>query len=87
MLDVSALEDIVDGMVTKLSSKLQTETAALLSEIEVFLSETGMGETYFGKVVSGNSELVKRLRAGKRMWPETIEKAREYMKQKRGIEA
>ena len=70
-------------MSTKLSSKLQSETAALLSEIEDFISETGIGESYFGKAASGNSELVKRIRDGKRVWPETIEKVRAFMKQKR----
>ena len=33
----------------------------LLAEIEAFLAETGMGETYFGKARGNNSELVGRL--------------------------
>jgi len=36
----------------------------ILSEIEGYLSETGMAETYFGKKAVGNSELVPRLREG-----------------------
>jgi hypothetical protein len=51
----------------------------LLQEIEGFLSETGMGETYFGKKSAGNSELVARLRDGRRVWPETEIKIRSFM--------
>lgn len=36
----------------------------LLSDIESFLLETGMGASYFGKKAVGNSELVARLRNG-----------------------
>lgn len=34
----------------------------LLTEIEAFLQQTGMGPTYFGKLACGNTELVRRLR-------------------------
>lgn len=40
------------------------DTSSLLSEIEVFLTATGMGETYFGKKAANDSALVARLRAG-----------------------
>ncbi|MEO1949273.1 hypothetical protein [Thioclava sp.] len=43
-----------------------------------------MAETYFGKRAVGNSELVSRLRGGGRVWPETEEKARAFMKERRG---
>lgn len=43
----------------------------LLARIEAFLSETGMGASYLGKAAAKNSELVARLRAGGRVWPET----------------
>lgn len=43
-----------------------------------------MAETYFGKRAVGNSELVSRLRGGGRVWPETEEKARAFMKKRRG---
>lgn len=54
-------------------------TPSLLSEVNDFLSKTGMGVSYFGKVASGNSELVHRLRSGGRVWPETDEKVRAFM--------
>lgn len=43
----------------------------LMAEIEAFLTETGMGASYFGKAAVRNSEVVARLRSGRRVWPET----------------
>jgi hypothetical protein len=51
----------------------------LLAEIEAFLAQTGMGESYFGKKATGNSEIVSRLRNGGRVWPDTEQRARDYM--------
>ena len=51
----------------------------LLADIERFLTETNMGPSYFGKVAVGNSEVVHRLRAGKRVWPETEVKLRAFI--------
>lgn len=44
---------------------------ALLSEIDRFLGETGMSEYQFGIASVSNGRLVERLRAGRRVWPET----------------
>lgn len=55
----------------------------LLREIEVFIAETGMGESYFGKAAAGNSELVPRLRSNGRVWPETAAKVRSFIKNRR----
>lgn len=62
---------------------MSNNTSNLLAEIEAFLAETGMGESYFGKRAVGNSELVSRLRAERRVWPETVTKARSFMKKRR----
>ena len=51
----------------------------LLQEIEEYLSLTGMGEAYFGKKSARNSELVRRLRDGGRIWPETADRVRRFM--------
>lgn len=59
----------------------------LLSDVTEFLSETGMGASYFGKMASGNSELVKRLNMGRRVWPETEQKVRAFMRQHRAKSA
>lgn len=55
----------------------------ILPEIESFLSETGMGESYFGKKAVGNSELVDRLRNGRRIWPDTEERVRDFIESQR----
>lgn len=71
MLDLSSLEDITGGMTTD-----------LLTEIQDFLASTGMGASYFGKAACGNSELVSRLRAGRRVWPETEDRVRAFMRER-----
>lgn len=52
----------------------------LLGEIEAFISRTGMGESYFGRLAAGNTELVARLRRSGRVWPETEDRVRAFMK-------
>ena len=49
----------------------QVRHPQLLEKIESFLAASGMGEKYFGKASTGNSEVVPRLRCGGRVWPET----------------
>ena len=56
-----------------------TRYDSLLSEIETFLAATGVGETYFGKLAANNPWLVKRLREGSRVWPETEDRIRAFM--------
>lgn len=56
-----------------------TKTGSLLDEIEAFLTDTGMGSSYFGKQAVGNSEIVQRLRTGGRVWPETDTKIRAFI--------
>lgn len=56
---------------------------SLLAEIETFLATHKMGETYFGKAAAGNSELVARLRSGKRVWPETEAKVLSFIRVRR----
>lgn len=68
---MSSIED-VQGVMTIMHP-------LLLSEIDAFLSKTGMSPTYFGKAAVGNSELVRRLRGGGRVWPETEAKIRSFI--------
>lgn len=56
---------------------------ALIDEIRVFLGQTGMGASYFGKAACGNSELVERLEAGKTVTLVTAEKVRAFMQRRR----
>lgn len=62
----------------------------LLSEINNFLSETGMKEYRFGFLAVRNGRLVERLRAGQtpngrpvRIWPETAKQIRDFMRAER----
>lgn len=59
----------------------------LLADIDAFLAETGMGETYFGRAAAGNSELVRRLRDGGRIWPDTEVEVRAFMAFRRTLAA
>lgn len=68
-LDLSAIEDILRVMAND----------PVLSEIDAFLAQTGMGASYFGKKAVGNSEVVARLREGRRVWPETRDKLRAFI--------
>ena len=52
---------------------------SLIDAIDTFLAATGMGPSYFGKRAVGNSELVRRVRAGGRVWPETEAAVRDFM--------
>ena len=61
-------------------SGMARKSPDLLSEIEAFLAESAMGASYFGKKSVGNSELVPRLRAGRRVWPETDARVRSFLK-------
>ena len=55
----------------------------LLTEIRAFLAETNMGPSYFGKASCGNSELVERLESGRRVWPETADKVRAFIAERK----
>lgn len=53
--------------------------APLLSEIDRFLRESGMGEFRFGLAAVKNGRLVARLRSGGRVWPETEMQIRAFI--------
>lgn len=62
----------------------------LLSDIEQFLSETGMKEYRFGFLAAHNGRLVERLRAGQtpsgrpvRIWPDTEKQIRDFIRAER----
>lgn len=54
-------------------------SAPLLSDIDDFLRETGMGDFRFGWLATRNGRLLERLRAGRRIWPETEAQVRAFM--------
>ncbi len=57
-----------------------TEREKLLQEIERFVERTGVPESRLGMEAVGNPSFVLRLRKGRRIWLDTAEKVRDYMK-------
>jgi hypothetical protein len=51
----------------------------ILKDVDGFLEKTGMAESTLGRKALNDGKAITRLRAGKRMWPETIDKLREFM--------
>ncbi|ODP39275.1 hypothetical protein [Sphingomonas turrisvirgatae] len=51
----------------------------LLAEIEAFLAETGMPDARFGKHAANNAVLVRRLRNGCDVMPQTADRVRAYI--------
>jgi len=73
---------------------VKQNTSQLLSEVEQFLVDTGMGETYFGKLSANDSGLVSRLRAGVTpkgkpvfVRPDVQASVRTFMRQRRKVSA
>ncbi len=51
----------------------------ILAEVERFLSRTGMALSTFGRNAVGDPSLVKGLRDGRKLWPQTEAKIRYFM--------
>jgi hypothetical protein len=51
----------------------------LLSEIEAFMIRHEVPPTRFGDDALGDRHLVRQLRGGRRLWPETEAKVRDFM--------
>ncbi len=54
----------------------------LLTDIQAFIRETGIGPSYFGKASCGNSELVERLENGGTVTLTTAERIRAFMRER-----
>lgn len=52
----------------------------LLSDIERFMERTGVAPTRFGQLAIGDRHLVRTMRSGRRVWPETEAKIRQFMR-------
>ena len=55
----------------------------LVAEIDAFIAETKMGESYFGKLATGNSEIVARLKSGRTITGITEKKIRDFIATRR----
>lgn len=58
-------------------------TQPIIKEVEKFLSETGLSEHRVGFLLARNGKLVERLRAGRRIWPETEQMIRDAIDRER----
>ena len=56
-----------------------TDQSTFLSEVESFLVREGLAPTTFGELALSDRHFVRQIRAGRRCWPETIEKVRAFM--------
>jgi hypothetical protein len=52
----------------------------LISDIDKFLAATGLSGSRFGVLAAKNGRLVERLRSGGRVWPETEQLIRDFIK-------
>lgn len=59
------------------------QSAILLSKVDSFLRDTGMGVSYFGKRAVGNSELVSRLRNGRPVLQHTAARVVDFIRSER----
>lgn len=53
--------------------------STLLSEIDAFLAEHKLGAATFGDLAMKDRHLVRQMRNGRRLWPETEDKIRQFM--------
>lgn len=51
----------------------------LLSEIELFMDAHGLSHWQFGQKALGDKHFVRQIRGGRRVWPETEQKVRNFM--------
>jgi predicted transcriptional regulator len=53
----------------------------MLIEVSRFLRKHGMSDNRFSLLVGNSSELMRRIRRGAELRPETIEKVRKFMRE------
>lgn len=54
----------------------------LLADIEAFLAAAEMTPTAFGREAMGDPSFINDLKDGRRLWPETEQKARNFMRER-----
>lgn len=57
------------------------DSDSILKEVDGYLADSRITETTLGKKAVNDGKAIPRLRAGKRMWPETIQKLRDFMRE------
>lgn len=56
------------------------DTQSILNQVDRYLIKTGMKESTLGRKALNDGKAITRLRAGRRMWPETVEKLTQFMR-------
>lgn len=51
----------------------------LLAEIDAFVTKVRVSESAIGLIALNDQQFVRRLRGGRRCWPETARKVRDFM--------
>jgi hypothetical protein len=54
-------------------------THPIILEIDSFIKTNKMAESYFGRKAANDWKLVRQLRAGRRLWPDTETRIRAFM--------
>ncbi len=54
-------------------------THPIIREIDSFLKAHQIAESYFGRKAANDWKLVRQLRAGRRLWPDTEARIRAFM--------
>lgn len=57
------------------------DTEALIAEIDAYCGQAGISPATLGRQAGQGGNFYKRLREGRRSWPETMEKVRQYMRE------
>lgn len=58
---------------------MATSEPPLIDAIDAFIEQHSMSPVTFGRSVLRDPHFVRDLRGGRRVWPETEDKVREYM--------
>lgn len=58
---------------------INMENQPLLQAVEEFLADVQMADSAFGRMVVNDWAFVRDLRNGRRLWPETEAKVRDFM--------
>jgi len=58
---------------------MEKDDLPLLEQIEAFLTEHDLSPITFGRRAMGDPHFVRDLRNGRRVWPETEAKARQFI--------
>ncbi|MGV0964219.1 MAG: hypothetical protein ACOYBT_10045 [Polynucleobacter sp.] len=56
---------------------------SLLADIDAFLERTSMAESALGRAAVNDWKFVRSVREGRRLWPETEAKVRDFMREYR----